>query len=98
MKKISKDIPEQELENIAQSLVPENQTLIYCGPDIPKKGLKKFRVYSLPLAFEIQNAIVEFPIIENLLTAPENLETFREKIKTLGTPQHEYYKMVSAII
>lgn len=75
-----------------------NDIIIYCGPDIPKMGLKKFRSYIPPLPFEIQQAIIQFPVIEKLLATPANLETFRKKIAASGTREHEYYKIVSAII
>lgn len=99
MDAILDSLSDDELEKLTDPDINlDNDIIIYCGPDIQKKGLKKFRVYQGKLPFEISNALIEFPIIKNLLSSPANLESMREKISSSGSPEHEYYKILAAIV
>lgn len=84
-----KKLEEQE-EILTTEPEQESGPVIYCGPDVLKYGLKKFRIYADDLPLNVKDAIKEIPEVEKLIVPYKNLEDMRAKISKRGTPEFEY--------
>lgn len=68
---------------------------VYLGPTLPKKGIISGTVYLNGLPFNVQEAIKELPIINNLIVDISECEITRRNIKTKGTPESVFYERIA---
>lgn len=89
-------------ENTQQEIITQTEpeflpeTLIYCGPDLPKYGLKAYRLYQGGLPLNVQDAAKAIPEILKLIIPYKELEAMRAKCKQKGTPEFEYYARIES--
>ena len=81
-------------EEFADELTAQSGPVIYCGPGIPKMGIRQYQVFSGGMSFIIKQAIEKIPEIEKLIVSCSELTSMREKISTRGTPENLYYEQV----
>lgn len=99
---MSKKEKEQEQENISEEIIlrePEKKEesgyiSVYCGPDFPKFGLKRFRIYRGGLPLNVTEAAIVLPEVMRLIVPYGELENMRRKCDTKGTPEYEYCERV----
>ena len=70
------------------------EPVIYCGPDVPKLGVKKYAVYSGEMSSAMKYAMKEIPEIGKLIVKSSELEETRGLISVKGTAEYEYYKRI----
>ncbi|MBQ3395557.1 MAG: hypothetical protein IJP97_05130 [Synergistaceae bacterium] len=63
----------------------ENMHVIYCGPNIPSKGIFTYQVYIGGLPYNVKEMIAIVPEIEKLIVPVREADEMRAKIAKKGS-------------
>ena len=68
--------------------------VMYCGPNIPSKGIFTYQVYLGGLPYSVKAMIEEIPEIEKLIVPVSKCEETRAKIRRKGTLEYKYNELI----
>ena len=83
-----------ESESEQNKSIPNTEQLIYCGPNVPKRGVFCYQVFIGGLPFNVRELIAEIPEAEKLIVPVNELEQTRRRISVKGTVEHLYYERI----
>lgn len=72
---------------------PEIQK-IYCGPNIPSKGLFTYQVFLGGFSYAVKQLMQEIPEIEKLMVDVKNVDDVRMRINQKGSLENLYYERI----
>ena len=84
--------PENENEN--ESINSSVMHVMYCGPNLPSKGIFSYQVYIGGLPVNVKEMIQEVPEIERLIVPVRDADEMRAKIRRKGTAENLWYERV----
>ena len=76
----------------------DNMHVIYCGPNIPSKGIFKYQVFIGGLSYSMKKMIASVPEIEKLIVPVREADEMRAKIKRKGSAENLYYERVKGTV
>lgn len=76
----------------------QSDSLIYCGPNLPRGALNQFSVYQGGYPEHLEKQYDACPAIKRLFVSVEQLAETQLKIAQAGTPENIWYKEVQAFI
>lgn len=74
--------------------VEDESQKIYCGPNIPSRGLFKYQVFLGGLPFNVKELILAIPEIEKLIVNAVEVDDLRMKINRKGSAENLYYETI----
>ena len=83
-------MPRKKKKTITKQSTPAG-ALIYCGPDMPGAGLKRFTAFYGELPKKVNELLESNPKAAALFVAPGDLAKTRSKIYRKGTPEYQLY-------
>ncbi|MBU2701685.1 hypothetical protein Ga0466249_002804 [Sporomusaceae bacterium BoRhaA] len=70
-------------------------TQIYVGPNIPKEGLNRFRVYKNGTPKHFEQLFSACPTVKNLFVDIDKLSTILKQLDQTGSAYHTWYATVT---
>ncbi|MGF9907269.1 hypothetical protein [Brevibacillus porteri] len=86
----------QKQEGDQKKPVDSNNTLIYCGPNLPKMGLMHATSYIGGLPKQLELHIEKCPAIQLLCVPTESLANTLSAIRIQGTAQHTWNEEIKS--
>lgn len=72
----------------------ENIHVMYCGPNIPSKGIFAYQVYIGGLPYNVREMTEKIPEIKKLICPVRDADAMRAKIARKGSAESIYYERV----
>lgn len=79
-----------------KSAAEKEQSLIYCGPNLPKGVLNQFTVYRGGIPRHIDSYVEECPAIKRLFVPVDDMSSFMTKAAEPGTSEHVWFSQVKS--
>lgn len=77
-----------------KNTVAETQTVVYCGPNLPKLGLARFSVFRNGYPAYVQNALEKVEELKKMMVPPHKLAEFRRETERAGSEPHRLYHQI----
>ena len=72
----------------------EAQTVVYCGPNLPKLGLVRFAVFRNGYPAHVLKALEKVEELKKMMVPPHKLAEFRKEIERAGSEPHRLFYQI----
>lgn len=72
----------------------ETQTVVYCGPNLPKLGLVRFSVFRNGYPAHVLKAMEKVEELKKMMVPPQKLAEFRKETERAGSEPHRLYNQI----
>lgn len=72
----------------------EVRTVVYCGPNLPKLGLRRYAIFKNGYPAHVKSAMEKVADLEKMMVPVEKLAKFRSETARAGSEPHRLYNQI----